>query len=323
VEGPKGPARDGSPPDRGSPPPRPSTAGGNGERLLLGLDIGGSTTRARLARGGRTVAEAAGASASLAAVGEQAAAAALAAVLDELGRPRVDAAVAGAAGCDTPEAVAQMRGLLAAALPGAAVDVVHDSRLVLAAAGLDAGIAVIAGTGSVVYGAAPDGREARAGGWGHLLGDEGSGYWVVREAVRRVLAADDRGEPPGPLALRLLEATGGSDPPALITHFHRHREPARWAALSHAVLEAEPGLAASAASELALAATTVARLLGLDGPVVLAGGLLLGEPALTGALEAALAAALPGATVVRADGEPVAGAVRLAERLAAGSGARA
>ncbi len=285
-------------------------------RLVLGLDIGGSSTRARLAEAGRTVAEAAGGSASLTAVGDEAAAAALAAVLADLGRPAVAAAVAGAAGCDTPEALGRMRALLTAALPGAAVDAVHDTRLVLAAAGLDAGIALIAGTGSVAYGVAPDGREARAGGWGHLLGDEGSGYWVVREAVRRVLAEDDRGDPPGTLARRLLAETGVADPPMLITHLHRHREPARWAALSHAALEAEPGLAAAAAAELAGAAVTVAGRLRLEGPVVLAGGLLLGEPALTAATEAALAAALPGAAVLRAGDDPVAGAVRLAERLA-------
>jgi N-acetylglucosamine kinase-like BadF-type ATPase len=288
-------------------------------RLVLGLDIGGSRTRARLAEGGRTVAEAAAGSASLTAVGEPAAAAALDQVLVELGRPAVAAAVAGAAGCDTPDAQRRMRSLLAGVVPGAAVEVVHDTRLVLAAAGLYAGIALIAGTGSIAYGVARGGAEARAGGWGHLLGDEGSGYWVVREAVRWVLAEHDRGAPPGPLARRLLEATGVAEPLTLTAHLHRHREPARWAEFSHVVLEADPGLVAAAAAELARAAATVARRLRLpEGPVVLAGGLLLGEPALAAAVTDALGAALPGATVRRASEEAVAGAVHLAERLAGG-----
>ncbi len=287
--------------------------------LVLGLDIGGSRTRARLSDGDRTVGEATGASASLAAAGPDAAASALEHVLAALGRPVVAAAVAGAAGCDTPASRDRMRELLTALLPASRVEVVHDARLVLAAAGIDVGIVVIAGTGSVAYGRGPDGREARAGGWGHLLGDEGSGYWVVREAVRRVLRAYDRGEPGGELAVRLLRATGAADPLELTDLFHRRREPARWAALSHAAMEAEPSLVQAAAAELAGMATTVAGRLGLHRPVVLAGGMLLGEEALGRAVERSLAGALPGADVLRSREEPVAGAVRLAELLAAGA----
>lgn len=284
---------------------------------VVGLDVGGSRTRARLVEDGRTIAESTGPSASLTAAGEAAAAAALRHVLDGLGRPCVAAAVAGAAGCDTRQSRARMRDLLLAELPGTAVEVVHDARLVLAAAGLDAGIVLIAGTGSVAYGSSGDGSEARAGGWGHLLGDEGSGYWVVRQAIRQVLAEHDRGEPPGHLAAVLLRAVGVAEPLVLTAEFHRDREPARWAALSHAALQAEPALAEAAGAELARPALTVARRLGLAGPVVLAGGLLLGEPAVAGAVGRALAAALPVAVVRRATEEPVAGAVRLAERLAA------
>jgi len=188
---------------------------------------------------------------------------------------------------------------------------------VLAAAGLDAGIVLIAGTGSVAWGMGPDGGEARAGGWGHLLGDEGSGYWVVREAVRRALAAHDRGEPASPAAMRLLEAAGAADPLELTARFHAERGPERWAPLSHVALGADPALVEAAAAELAGQAATVAGRLRLPGPVVLAGGMLLGEPELEAAVRRTLAAALPGAEAVRAEAEPVAGAVRLAERLAA------
>src|SRR5207302_3900726 len=130
-----------------------------------------------------------------------------------------------AAGCDTAVHRAAMRELLAPLLPGARIEVVHDARLVLAAAGLEAGVVLIAGTGSVAWGLSPDGTEARAGGWGHLLGDDGSGYWVVREAARRALAEHDRGLPPGPSARRLLSATGAADPLELTVHFHLHRAP--------------------------------------------------------------------------------------------------
>ena len=66
--------------------------------------------------------------------------------------------------------------------------IVHDTQLILAAADVQDGIALISGTGSVAWGRTPDGRTARAGGWGYLLGDEGSGYWVGRQAVRHALS---------------------------------------------------------------------------------------------------------------------------------------
>jgi glucosamine kinase len=284
--------------------------------VVLGLDIGGSRTRARLSRDGRVVAEAAGGSASLTAAGPERAREVLAAVLADLGGGgrSAAAAVAGAAGCDTEVNRTRMRELLAPLLPGALVEVVHDARLVLAAAGLDAGVVLIAGTGSIAWGMAPDGAEARAGGWGHLLGDDGSGYWVVREAARRALAEHDRGSPPGPAARALLAATGAAGPLELTVHFHAERAPERWAALSHTALAADSALVAATAAELAALVRRVSERLRLPGPVVLAGGMVLGEPP----LEAALRAALPATTVLRAAGEPVAGAVRLAERLAMG-----
>ncbi len=73
------------------------------------------------------------------------------------------------------------------------ISVVHDSvnALVGATAG-EPGIIVIGGTGSVARGANAAGAEARVGGWGHQFGDEGSSYWIGREAVRATLAEYDR-----------------------------------------------------------------------------------------------------------------------------------
>jgi glucosamine kinase len=283
--------------------------------LVLGLDIGGSRTRARLSSDGVVVGEAEGASASLTAAGASAAGAVLAEVVGALGGRSVAglaAAVAGAAGCDTAASRARMRELLLPLLPGARVEVVHDARLVLAAAGLSAGVVLIAGTGSVAWGSTAAGAEERAGGWGHLLGDDGSGYWVAREAARRALAERDRGEPPGSLARALLAATGCEDPLDLTVWYHADRTPERWAVLSHAALAADPTLVAATAEQLAALASAVAERLDLPGPVVLAGGMLLGEPDLERAVRSALGA-LP---AVRAERAPVEGAVALAERLA-------
>lgn len=64
-----------------------------------------------------------------------------------------------------------------------------------AATGTRPGVAVISGTGSNVFGVGPQGQAWRAGGWGHVLGDEGSGYWIGREAIGAALAARDGSGP--------------------------------------------------------------------------------------------------------------------------------
>ena len=71
------------------------------------------------------------------------------------------------------------------------------------------GIAVIAGTGSVAVGGSP-GALQRVGGHGHLVGDEGGGYWIGRMALRAALAAAEGAGPPTRLGDALTEAAGAS-----------------------------------------------------------------------------------------------------------------
>ena len=92
------------------------------------------------------------------------------------------------AGAEVPAARSRLEALLGRMLPGCRLSVVHDTRLVLAAAGLDSGIALVAGTGSVAYGRTANGREAQRGGWGWMLGDDGSGVWIAREAAREIMS---------------------------------------------------------------------------------------------------------------------------------------
>jgi glucosamine kinase len=80
---------------------------------------------------------------------------------------------------------------------GARVAVGDDADAALAGAFEGkAGIVVIAGTGSAAAGRDAAGRTLRVGGHGYLLGDEGGGYWIGREAVRAVLRASDGTGPP-------------------------------------------------------------------------------------------------------------------------------
>ena len=286
---------------------------------VLGLDMGGSRTRARLLRNHEIPTEALGAGTNITAIGSPEVRRRVAAVLNELGNPGVDACCAGAAGTEHEPARGELKRLLEELLPGARVQVVHDSRLVLAAANVGSGVAVIAGTGSVAYGRNEAGDEVRAGGWGWLLGDDGGGAWLVREAVRGVLRRADDGTGAGPLGAALMAAAEVSDPVALAAELHGRHEPEQWASLAGAVFRAapeDPGAQAiieRAADCLAAMAIRVVERLDEPGPVVLAGGLLLHQPLLEGAVRARLSAR--GLTAIRLEDEPVAGAVRLASRL--------
>jgi glucosamine kinase len=64
-----------------------------------------------------------------------------------------------------------------------------------AATGAKPGVGAISGTGSNVFGVGPSGSTWRVGGWGHLLGDEGSGYWLGVESIRAALADRDGSGP--------------------------------------------------------------------------------------------------------------------------------
>jgi N-acetylglucosamine kinase-like BadF-type ATPase len=286
---------------------------------ILGLDMGGSRTRARLVRDGATGAEATGGGSNIAALGSAEVGRRLAAVLSDLGNPTVDACCAGAAGSEEPKARQDLAHLLRDLLPGARVQVVHDSRLVLAAANLASGIALIAGTGSVAYGRNAAGQEARAGGWGWLLGDDGGGSWIVREAARAVLSRADAGPSPGPLAEALMRACGVTEPVGLAWALHRRDEPEQWADLAGTVFaatEADPdalAIVGQAAEILAGLVLQVDQRLGKPGAVVLAGGLLLHQRLLEDAVRARLLA--HELSVVRLENQPVAGAVLLAREL--------
>ena len=85
--------------------------------------------------------------------------------------------------------------------------VVNDALIALQAGVGDApGIVIVSGTGSIAYGRNDRGEASRAGGWGYVLGDEGSGYWIGRLALRAVVRhADGRGRATS-LTPRLLDA---------------------------------------------------------------------------------------------------------------------
>jgi glucosamine kinase len=286
---------------------------------VLGLDIGGTRSRAQLCVDGTVVAESKAASASLVAVGAARAKAALTDLLAQLPLDplrRLDAVCVGSAGASVPATRQFLTEHLAPLTRSGQVMIVKDAALILPASGLDAGIALICGTGSVAVGRYR-GRQVQSGGWGYLLGDEGSGYWMVRAALRVLLDRRDRGVPLGGLGDRLLAATGTCDIGALHELFYAETRPRHWAGYAPLVLSsADPSAAAitaAAADALAGLAVSAAGRLGAPPglPVVLSGGLFR-QAELETAVRIAIEEARPGSDMRVLARPAVAGAVRLA-----------
>ncbi|GAA4373331.1 BadF/BadG/BcrA/BcrD ATPase family protein [Paeniglutamicibacter cryotolerans] len=296
-------------------------------RRLVGLDIGGSKTDAMLWAGDAPVARARAGSANVQGVSIELAERNLAEVFAALDSGPIDRVVAGSGGMDTEADAAALRALIAAHAPGADIVIVHDTRLILAAAGVDTGVAVILGTGSAVWGINPEGREARAGGWGYVLGDEASGYWMAREAVRHTLRAHDRGQAPGDLARRVLAANNAASPVDLIALFHENPDRHHWAGQSPLVFEAlaggDPAAAAivsDAVAHVRSMAADVTGMLGFGGPVVIGGGLGMHQRAYRTRLRASLAGiGLHDVRFLQQD--PVEGAKYLSDARGGGAGA--
>ncbi len=264
---------------------------------VIGLDIGGTKTRGVRFHNGSPIRDESAGSSNVQNVSREVAAANLAELFGKIGGGHIDQVYAGAGGIDTDEDAQALADLIAPHAPGARITVVHDSRLLLAAGGASTGVAVIAGTGSAAWGRNDAGEEARAGGWGYLLGDEGSGYWLGREAVRHSLRRMNQGLEADQLSRALLDSVGVEEPGKLIALFHSPDTGRRyWAQQARLVVEAadsgdevSAALVEQAGRDLADLAEQAVRQLGLDGPVILGSGLGMNVPRLQEAFKAKLA----------------------------------
>ncbi|MDL2233601.1 hypothetical protein LJC63_08520 [Ruminococcaceae bacterium OttesenSCG-928-L11] len=115
----------------------------------------------------------------------------------------------GSAGIDVPENVVILTEILVEAGISCPVKVVNDVEILLASESEGKpGAVLISGTGSVAFGKNAAGQTHRTGGWGHIVGDEGSGYWIAQEAVRQCLHALDGRRPATSMDKLLCEACG-------------------------------------------------------------------------------------------------------------------
>jgi N-acetylglucosamine kinase-like BadF-type ATPase len=106
-----------------------------------------------------------------------------------------DVVACGFAGAGRPAGIQFFKDSLSALLPKAQIFVETDAFIsYIGAIGLEPGILLIAGTGSIAIGRRADGSMVRVGGWGPIFGDEGSGFWIGREVIQAALRANDSGE---------------------------------------------------------------------------------------------------------------------------------
>lgn len=234
----------------------------------------------------------------------------------------------GMSGVDRPGDRAQVQQWIDDLLPGVPAQIVNDAVIALASgtAGELMGIVIVSGTGMIALGYNRAGERARAGGWGALLGDGGSGYALGAAILRAATwAADGRG-PQTALLPALLDFLHLNHPDQLVRWAYDDIAWHRFAQLAPLASQcADQGdLAALAileqgAADLAIAVETVARRLGLaesEFPLVTTGNNL--RPGrLLDALKQRLHNTLPHAHFVQPLVEPVVGAALLALRILA------
>ena len=197
---------------------------------------------------------------------------------------RIVAACFGLAGIDSPEDEAEVSRWVREQGITSRFSVVNDSELILAGGTPEGwGVALVAGTGSVCLGRTREWRTVRVGGWGPLLGDEGSGYQIAISALRLATqTADGRAN-----AKSLLDAVvrhwSLPDAVALIRHIHADAmTPSEIAGLASVVLDLSVrgdvharAIVEEAASDLARHVQAVVRKMGVSKPpLALSGGLL-------------------------------------------------
>ncbi len=295
-------------------------------RYVIGLDAGGTKTVGLLAdESGKILSKARGNGANLLVHGELAVEKVVYQIIEDLESPeRISAICLGIAGVDQTDNRELIHSMLKRLGLRQAVRIVNDALIALVAgAPKGFGIVVISGTGSIAFGAAPDGKTARSGGWGYLLGDEGSAFWLGHAALRLgIRAADGRG-PATTIYDRVCQELNLEGASELVSWFYdqdhsRHRVAALASLVEVAADDADEAAARlldQAAGHLTRAAEAVARQLSLKPhyPVVLAGGAFKACPSLFQRFSSFLQ--LPDAEIIQLECEPAVGAVTLAQRL--------
>ena len=172
------------------------------------------------------------------------------------------------------------------AFPGAKLSIGTDVALAYRSEFKDGeGIYLYAGTGSIAVHITKTGEEISIGGWGYLLGDEGAGYWIGREALRHLMTQIEELSSLDELSTSISQAVGGKDWPS-IRQFVYSKDRSAIAGLTPIVANSASNGSKSAvaildnaANHLAeLALRMEARLKSVNMPIAFGGG--IASPAL-------------------------------------------
>ena len=299
--------------------------------LVLGVDAGGSKTLAVLMdEEGREVTRGRGGPANFHSVGLEAMRRSVQAAIQEAtgeAGQRVAVACLAMAGVDRPADREHVLAALRDWVPADRLVIGNDAEAALVGAiGRREGVVVIAGTGAIAFGVNAAGETRRASGWGHFLGDEGSGYWIGRRALQSLVRAHDGRGPATRLTGAVLDQLGLRRPEDLIgLAYGGQLGVADVAALVPAVVACqEQGDAVAveilitAGVELGEAASAVIRGLGMAEEAVevaMSGGVFLATRALRASFGSRVAETAPRAVTIQPRHDPAHGAALLALSL--------
>lgn len=185
-------------------------------------------------------------------------------------------------------------------------------------------VLIVSGTGSGCYGRGPEGRGVKVGGWGHVLGDKGSGYDLGLRALQAVVDCYDQEQAWPDLGRRMLRALQLNEPNDLID-WAQAADKTAIASLAAEVFAAwghkdriAAGILAGAAGNLARDAAACARRVAAPGTrvqFVLAGSILLKQPRFGAQVGRQLRQLWPWTTITPLKRESVWGAIELARRM--------
>jgi len=168
--------------------------------IYLGIDGGGSKTSCWIGDENSVIGQGRAEGSNIIRVGEAKARQALLRAIElacndaKIIPDEINHTCVGLAGAARPEVSAAVRRILGEVL-NSRLDVVGDMVIALEAAfGGEPGVVVIAGTGSIAYGRDAHDQTVRVGGWGPVVSDEGSAYWIGKAAVAAALRGFDEGQ---------------------------------------------------------------------------------------------------------------------------------
>ena len=265
------------------------------EVAVLSVDAGGTGCRAALCnKNGHILGFSQGSSCNYHSIGVEKATENLTVLLTTLAKKqvlRVNCVVLGLAGLDTKKDEVTLTSIINQALTTAnivadAIYLYNDAMLTLkGSVGENNGVLITAGTGSIACGITKEGLETRVGGWGYLVGDEGSGYSIGRAAITHILKSYDGQEKSSGISAAILNEMSFADIDELINWVYSPRfSVAQVAALTPIIVRlAEEGdqqgekIIHSACQELSDMGFTIIKKLGLlsaEFSLVLSGGVL-------------------------------------------------